>query len=392
MPAKAAFVWRDDLTSYRLSDTHPLNPIRLEATLDLLQTTGVLRADDVVSCEPASEATIGRVHDEEYIRMVKYLGRKDPEQLSLSDKLLAATYGFGTGDNPVFRAMHDASALVTGASVQAARLVMSGRARRACNIAGGLHHAFRARAAGFCVYNDAAVAIAHIRAHDDARVAYIDIDAHHGDGVQEIFYDDADVLTVSIHESGHHLFPGTGHITEQGHGAAQGTAVNIPLAPETGDASWIDCFETIVPAVLRKFKPDVLVTQHGCDAHHWDPLTHLAASTRALERAAVVLRDLADELCAGRWVALGGGGYDLFRSVPRVWTALWAVLAERDLPDEVPPAWLRRWRAAAAARGTDLPLLMRDEADAFADAPVRAEAAERNRVLLHQLLDRLAIG
>lgn len=381
---KAAFVWREDLTSYKLSETHPLNPIRLVATRELLRETGLLRDADIVPCEPASIDTLMLVHDPAYIDTVRRLSDAS-RPLSGADRLKAATYGFGTADNPIFSGMHDASALVVGATVKAANVVMHGRIRRALNMSGGLHHAFRDRAAGFCVYNDAAVAIAYIRRYFGARVAYIDIDAHHGDGVQAVFYDDANVLTVSIHESGHHLFPGTGHVHERGTGDGAGTAVNIPLAPGTGDASWIECFESIVPRVLREFRPDVLVTQHGCDAHKLDPLTHLAVSTRALEMAAVRLRQLSDELCEGRWIATGGGGYELFRVVPRAWTLLWAAMSERPVPEQMPDNWRERWLGHAPELKS-----MRDDPAQFHDDEEQQAAAAQNRVWLKQLLELLA--
>lgn len=378
---QAAFVWRDDLTAYKLSEAHPLNPIRLEATMDLLRTTGLLQPEDMVDCEPASVDTIALVHQRRYIDVVGKLSEA-PNTLTNEDQLHAATYGFGTADNPIFAGMQEASSRVVGATVKAAALVMDGTYRRAFNMSGGLHHAFHERAAGFCVYNDPAVAIAYIRHKYGGRVAYIDIDAHHGDGVQTIFYDDPDVLTVSIHESGHHLFPGTGHVHERGRGPGHGASVNIPLAPGTGDASWLECFETIVPRVLRTFRPDVLLTQHGCDSHKLDPLTHLAVSTRALETAAARLRELADELCDGRWVATGGGGYELFRVVPRAWTMLWALMAERPVPDELPQDWRERWLAHASG----LPKTMRDKPGDFTDGPPEQRAAAaRNRVWLQQL-------
>lgn len=393
----AAFVWRDDLTTYKLSTTHPLNPIRLEATLDLLKMTGALRSDDVVTCEPASDDTIALVHSRDYIDAVATLSESPSEALTGEQQLHGATYGFGSADNPIFKGMHAASSLVCGASVRAAELVMSGEAKRAFNVAGGLHHALKDRAAGFCIYNDPAVAIGHLRQKYDARVAYIDIDAHHGDGVQWLFYDDPNVLTVSIHESGHFLFPGTGHVNERGEGPAAGTSVNIPLAPETNTASWLASFEAVVPAVLRRFKPDVIITQHGCDAHTWDPLTHLAVTTTALEQAAMSIRNLADELCEGRWIATGGGGYALFAVVPRAWTLLWNVMAERDVPGEVPEQWLNHWEPHAALAGVGrirsdadvkkglLPRTMRDDDDDFPTGAAGQEATASNERMLSQL-------
>lgn len=378
---KAAFVWRDDLTTYRLSDSHPLNPIRLEATMDLLRTTELLQPEDVVGCEPASEDDVALVHDRDYVDAVARLS-KAPLHLSGAERLEGATYGFGSGDNPIFPDMHDASRLVAGATMKAAELVMTGQARRAFNMAGGLHHALKDRAAGFCVYNDPAVAIAYVRKQFDARVAYVDIDAHHGDGVQWLFYEDPNVLTVSIHESGRYLFPGTGHVEERGRGAGEGASVNIPLAPHTDTASWLEAFETVVPDVLRRFRPDVIISQHGCDAHVWDPLTHLAVTTGGLEQAAVVLRDVAEEVCAGRWVATGGGGYALFNVVPRAWTLLWGVLAERDVPDDVPVQWIQRWQDVSEK---GLPRTFRDNPSDFPGGPRQADAARDNEFTLQQL-------
>lgn len=383
----AAFVWRDDLTSYRLSPTHPLNPIRLEATMDLLRMTDALRPKDIVSCDPSPAADIALVHDRDYVDAVIRLSKSDPAQLSGAERLDGATYGFGSGDNPLFHGMHDASALVSGASVAAAKLVMEGRAGRAFNVAGGLHHALKDRAAGFCVYNDPAVAIAYMRKKYDARVAYVDIDAHHGDGVQWLFYEDPNVLTISIHESGRYLFPGTGHVEERGRGAGEGLSLNIPLAPHTDTDSWLQMFTAVVPDALKQFRPDVIISQHGCDAHVWDPLTHLAVTTDALEQAAIVLRDTAETVCDGRWVVTGGGGYALFRVVPRAWTLLWGVVAERDLPEDVPEQWLTRWEEKGEA---ELPRTLRDDPAQFPSGPQQRDAALDNEITLTQLQSLLS--
>lgn len=385
---EAAFVWRDDLISYRLSATHPLNPIRLEATMDLLRTTGALRPEDIVPSEAATVDDIALVHDRDYIDAVARLSEGDPSRLSGAEQLDGATYGFGSGDNPIFQHMDAASRLVAGATLRAADLVMSGRVKRAFNPAGGLHHALKDRAAGFCIYNDPAVAIAYMRKRYGARVAYIDIDAHHGDGVQWLFYEDPDVLTVSIHESGRYLFPGTGHVEERGRGAGEGASVNIPLAPHTDDDSWLHAFSTVVPDALRAFQPDVIISQHGCDAHVWDPLSHLAATTTALEEAAIIIRDAAEELCDGRWVATGGGGYALFAVVPRAWTLLWGVMADRELPEYVPPAWNGRWQERHHAGRTGeipLPRTLRDRSSDFPSGPKQTSAARDNAFTLSQL-------
>jgi acetoin utilization protein AcuC len=256
-------------------------------------------------------------------------------------------FGFGPGDNPIFPDMHEASARVAGASLVAAEAVMTGRAEHAFNPAGGLHHAMPAKASGFCVYDDPAIAIAWMLRSGAERIAYVDVDVHHGDGPQAIFYDDPRVLTVSIHQSGATLFPGTGFVDELGDGDARGSAVNIPLPPFTGVGQWLSAFGDVVPPLVEAWRPDVLVTQLGCDTHRTDPLANLALSTEAYRGAGKILHDLAHRAAGGRWLATGGGGYQWATVVPRAWTIYFAEMAGVDVPDELPPAWIERAREAA---------------------------------------------
>jgi acetoin utilization protein AcuC len=294
----------------------------------------VLDAPSITIAPPraADDDTLELVHDTDYIGAVKaasadLLGR------------LVVRYGLGTGDNPVFERMHESSALVTGASVQAAQAVWSGTPPHAVNIAGGLHHAMPGRASGFCVYDDPAVAIAWLLAHGAQRVAYVDLDVHHGDGVQAAFYRDPRVLTVSVHESGRTLFPGTGFADETGEGDGIGTSVNVALPYGTDDAGWLRAVGAVVPDVLRAFRPEIIVTQHGCDTHALDPLAHLECSVDAQAVAWRWLHALAHELCGGRWVALGGGGYDWARVVPRAWTHLLATVSGAAVTGATPADW-----------------------------------------------------
>lgn len=386
MGGRVAFLWHDELVTYRFSDQHPLNPLRLEATLDLLRTTGLLGQEDIVPFAPATTDEVALVHDRRYIDAVRRFSNCG--SLSAAQRQEALSFGLGTADNPIFPGMHDAAALVAGGALQAAELVLSGAVNHAVHLGGGLHHALADRAAGFCIYNDPAIAIAYMR-RTGARVAYVDIDAHHGDGVQWLFYEDPDVLTISIHESGYHLFPGTGHEHERGQGPGWGASINIPLAPGTGDESWLRCFEAIVPAALRAFRPDVLVSQHGCDAHRWDPLTHLCVSLRSLNRAAAILHRLAHELCSGRWIVLGGGGYDLLRVVPRAWTALWAEVAGRPFPQVLPEAWLERWGKRSSRA---LPVTLDDDSAAFPAGPEQLAAARANEAQLERLRRSLSLA
>src|SRR5262245_55582900 len=237
--------------------------------------------------------------------------------------------------------MHEASALVAGATLQAARAVWSGESRRAVNIAGGLHHAMPDRASGFCVYNDPAIGIAYLLDQGARRVAYVDIDVHHGDGVQAVFWDDPRVLTVSLHETPLALFPGTGFPQETGGATAEGSAVNVALPPGTDDSGWLRAFHAVVPSVVRAFGPEVLVTQCGADTHRIDPLADLRLSVDGQRASYLALRDLAEELCAGRWIATGGGGYALVEAVPRAWTHLFAIATGEPLPPETetPQSW-----------------------------------------------------
>ncbi|HZZ50704.1 MAG TPA: acetoin utilization protein AcuC, partial [Pseudonocardia sp.] len=251
-------------------------------------------------------------------------------------------HGLGTPDNPIFTGMHEASALVCGGSLLAARQIAEGRCDRAVNIAGGLHHAMAEAASGFCVYNDCAVAISWLLDHGFDRIAYVDVDVHHGDGVQAAFLTDPRVLTISVHQHPRTLWPGTGWPSEYGSGEAAGTAVNLALPPGTRDGSWLRAFRAVVPSLLAAFEPQVLVTQCGVDTHHEDPLADLSLTVdghRAIYRE---LRDLAEATAGGKWLALGGGGYGLFRVVPRSWTHLLATVLDRDVdPDRsIPADWI----------------------------------------------------
>jgi acetoin utilization protein AcuC len=335
--AAVGFYYGEDLLRYRFHPSHPLNPLRLALTVSLTEACGLLDAAAVRPPRRASREELLTVHRAEYVDAVATLSRTGGAALG---------YGLGTGDNPVFPGMHDAAALIAGTSLQAAEDILAGAVLHAVHWAGGLHHAMPARASGFCVYNDAALAVARFR-RAGLRVAYVDLDAHHGDGVEAVFREDPGVLTVSIHESGRYLFPGTGFPHQRGAGAGHGYAVNIPLEPGTDDDSWWACFREAVPRLLRAYRPDVLVSQHGCDAHWLDPLTHLCLTSVPMVEAARVLRQLAAELCGGRWLLLGGGGYDIWRVVPAVWTQAWAVAADREVPEAVPERWRARWQPQA---------------------------------------------
>lgn len=344
---------------YDLGPRHPLRPERFRLTMDLIEAFGIIDGSGVVKVEArdASDEEISLVHHPEYVRAVKDAGRgkRGPWW----------EFGLGPGDNPIFPNMHEAAGRVAGASLIAAEAIFCGEADHVFNPAGGLHHALARQASGFCVYDDPAIAIAWLLGRGVEKVAYLDVDAHHGDGPQAIFYDDPRVLTISLHQDGRTIFPGTGFIDELGGEGARGTSVNIPLPPFTSDDQWLKAFEQTVPELLEGFRPEVLVTQLGCDTHHTDPLTNLGLTTGAFVRTAKLLHELAHRTAAGKWLATGGGGYQWASVVPRAWTIYFAEMAGFDLPDAVPQEW---WEQATAISGHEIPKTLSEPASE--DSPV----------------------
>src|SRR5271166_1175708 len=329
--------WGGRLAGYDFGAGHPMAPARVELTIELARAFGLF-AQAGVSVEspvPATDAELELVHDPRYIAGVRLAGRPEPDPSVLD-------FGLGTEDDPVFPGMHDASALVAGATLTAARAVWGGAAQHGASIAGGLHHAMRGSASGFCVYNDPAIAISWLLLAGAERVAYVDVDVHHADGVQAAFYHDPRVLTISLHEHpATALFPGTGLPSETGGPGAEGSAVNVALPAGTGDAGWLRAFHAIVPPLLRVFRPQILVSQHGCDTHWLDPLAGLRLSIDAQRVAHAAIHQLAHEVAGGRWLLTGGGGYELLEVVPRTWAHLLAEAAgcPIDPRARIPASW-----------------------------------------------------
>lgn len=324
----AAVIWSEDYLTYRWAHTHPMNPVRLALTMTLAQSLGVL--DDIETAPPLDidDDALTVIHSQDYVDAVRAVGSG---MASLSGPLLERLFGLGDSDNPVFDGMHEAARLLVGGTLAAAQAIGSGAVRRAVNIGGGMHHAMRSRAAGFCIYNDCAVAIDWLLHNGFDRVAYIDIDAHHGDGVQVAFAHDPRVLTVSLHQHPATLWPGTGWPTEVGEGDGAGSAVNIALMPETTDRLWLRSFHAVVPSLIAEFRPQVLISQCGADSHLADPLTDLALTVEGQRAAMIAMRDLAERYCEGRWLAVGGGGYGVVNVVPRSWSHLLGVVLDRDV-------------------------------------------------------------
>jgi acetoin utilization protein AcuC len=339
MAERTGLVVAPEAGMYDHGPQHPLRPDRVLLTWDLISATGLdaLPTVEVLAAEPASRTDLERVHSPPFIDATERAGHGEDGDWS--------RFGYGPGDNPIFANMHEAGAIVAGASIAAAKAVWRAHVAHAFNAAGGLHHAMPARASGFCVYDDPAVAIAWLLHQGAQRVAYVDVDVHHGDGVQAIFWNEPRVLTVSMHEYEPYLFfPGTGGLDERGGPDAPGSAINVPLPAGTGDDAWLEALETIVPRAVADFAPDVLVTQLGCDTHATDPLAQLRLTTRSYREAARILHRVAHDAAYGRWVATGGGGYQWARVVPRGWTLYFAEMANAadELADVLPPEWVER--------------------------------------------------
>ncbi|WP_068427750.1 acetoin utilization protein AcuC [Piscicoccus intestinalis] len=336
MATQAHVIWDDGFTGYNFGLGHPMSPVRLDLTARLCREFGLFEGSDVQvdAPEAATDEVLARIHDEAYIAAVR--------KASLDPSAPLEQFGLGTEDDPAFVGMHEISARIAEGSRLVAESVWTGSAQHGVNFTGGLHHAMPDRASGFCIYNDAALAIDWLLDNGAKRVVYVDVDAHHGDGVEKMFWNDPRVLTISVHETGAVLFPGTGFPRDLGGPDAEGYAVNLPLPPGVGDGAWLRAFDAVVPALVRSFEPDIMVTQHGADSHFTDPLAHLSISVDAQVIVAQTLHDLSHELCGGRWVALGGGGYEVVGVVPRSWTHLVAIAAHRDISveTEVPQRWL----------------------------------------------------
>ena len=352
MSRSLGVAWDERLVGYDFGPGHPLAPIRVALTIALAQSFGVLGRPEVevLDVEPATDAELTLVHTAAYLDAVRRAGATmtpDP------------AHGLGTMDDPLFAGMHEATSLVAGATLAAVQSVHEGRHDHAVNVAGGLHHAMASAASGFCIYNDPAIAIAWLLEQGVERIAYVDIDVHHGDGVQAAFWDDPRVLTISQHESGRTLFPGTGFAHEIGGSGAEGFAVNVALPAGTGDDGWLRALHAVAFPLVRRFAPRFLVTQHGCDSHALDPLANLLVSVDGQRRAHAALHALAHEACDGRWLATGGGGYELVRVVPRTWTHLLAEAAGHPIDPETETP--QDWRDLVLARtGVHAPLRMTD--------------------------------
>ena len=363
MARKTAFIYSDSLSKHTLSETHPMKPVRLRYTHELLQAYGAFDAPNVSLVGPRAAANDELLwyHSPEYIEAVRQLNDGD----SSVDQM---RFNFGPGDNPAYQGIYDASALSTGATLTAVELLLSDEVDAAFSISGGLHHAMPSYAYGFCVFNDPVIGIKRLLAQG-MKVAYVDIDCHHGDGVQHAFYDTDGVMTISLHESGAFLFPGTGHTQEIGAGRGRGYSVNVPLYPYTTDEVYLWAVREVALPLLQRFRPDVLVTQLGIDSHFRDPIAHLALSVQG---HAAVVEELGS-LGVGKWLALGGGGYDL-QAVARAWVLDFAVMSEQRLSANIPQVYSEKYGVSSLRDVDDIPV----HTDMIRDARTFAEASAQS--------------
>lgn len=378
MTDRCSFIYSEELLNYKFSSHHPFNQFRLKLTVDLLRKMNALRDDQIVLPRRAMDEELYLIHDPNYIDAVRKAG------MGKLPKEAAENYGLGTEDTPIFPNMHEASSLLVGGTLTAVDQVMTGQALHALHLGGGLHHGFRGKASGFCVYNDSSVAIKYLQKKYHARVLYVDTDAHHGDGVQWSFYDDPNVCTLSIHETGRYLFPGTGNVTEKGQGKGYGFSFNIPVDAFTEDESWLFAYRQAFREVAAFFKPDVILTQNGADAHYFDPLTHLSATMKIYREIPKLAHEMAHQYCGGKWIAVGGGGYDIWRVVPRAWSFIWMEMTENlNCSGNLPKEWVELWQKDAPVM---LPAEWDDPDDLYPPIPRKAEITEKNERTLEKAL------
>lgn len=375
---KPLYVYSDELLKYRFSDTHPFNQMRLKMTTDLLKAAGFLKDSDIVGPRVATEDEIKLVHTEDYVEAVKRAGH-----FELTDEELI-NFGLNTEDTPQFENMHEKCSMLVGATLRAVDLIMNGRAKKVTSLAGGLHHGFSGKASGFCIYNDAAIACEYLRQNFNQRVLYIDTDAHHGDGVQFIFYDNKDIMTYSIHETGRYLFPGTGHVTERGVDNGFGFSVNLPVDAFTEDNSYLEVFKESLERTAEIFQPDIIVSVNGVDAHYRDPMTHLSLTSKSYEEIPRFVNYIADKYAHGKWLALGGGGYNIWQVVPRAWAQVWLAMNDKEAPTgPLPQAFLEEYKPLSKL---EFPESWQDDLDDYMDIPRRSEITEKNQLVLDRIM------
>ena len=369
-------IYSPEYQKYDLGSGHPFDPIRTEMVLDFLNITECLKTP--LKPEPVTPEYLSSVHDESYIRVV--------EAISCGENLKnIEDYGLGTLDNPVINGMAEGARAQIGGTVLGARLLIENKCNKVLQFGGGFHHAHRSLAAGFCIYNDLALAIKEMT-RNNLHVVYLDLDVHHGDGVQEIFYSDENVMTISIHESGEYLFPGTGWIHELGNGIGRALKLNVPLEPFTEGESYLEIINNIVEPALKWFKPDMLVVQAGADAHFSDPLADLMLTTQDFEKIYRRVLELINQYSNGKVLFTLGGGYSK-TATPRIWILLYLVLFGMTIPERLPDEWRLKWQKKI---NKELPAFLYDPVPAYDQIPRKPKIVKHNHELIQRLMDAVS--
>lgn len=383
MKKDAYLIYSEDYHSYQFNENHPFNPIRSQLVYELLKDSQLLKDTDVLFPRIATDEELLLFHDSHYIEQVK-----KASQETITEQI-AKQFGLGTEDTPIFKNMHEASSLIVGGTLTAVDAVLEGKANHAFNLGGGLHHGFKRKASGFCVYNDCAIAIKYIQKKYGLKVLYVDTDAHHGDGVQWAFYDDPTVCTLSIHETGRYLFPGTGGVNERGQGKGFGFSFNVPIDAFTEDDSFLVNYKKALSEIAEYFKPDIIFTQNGSDSHCFDPLTHLCTTMKTFQEIPKIAHEISHKYCEGRWIAVAGGGYDYWRVVPRAWANVWLSMTNQQPSSErIPDTWLEKWQKVSNLK---LPKTWTDDPSIVKTIPRKKEIEEYNSQILNRALDPLYI-
>jgi acetoin utilization protein AcuC len=320
--ARNVLIYSYQLANAEYTPSHPFKPIRAKIFLELLHRYYHLHdgSSEIVSPEPLPEELLCLFHDRRYIELLKSAndGHFDHEMLAA---------GLGTDENPVFKGMFNLALDIAGGTWKGASLLLEDRARCVFNPVSGLHHAGKGHAAGFCYVNDIAIAICGLL-EKGQRIAYIDVDVHHGDGVQDAFYESDQVLTISLHESGETLFPGTGFETEIGTGTGKGFNINVPFRAGTDDEIYLATFDAIVPPLVRSFRPDMILAQVGGDTHRDDRFAHLNLTSNGYKEVVGKINDLSPKI-----LAMGGGGYNVYKTAG-LWALAWSALVGAEPQDK----------------------------------------------------------
>ncbi|KRG10440.1 acetoin utilization protein AcuC [Staphylococcus sp. NAM3COL9] len=378
MQQSTGFVYSNEILQYRFSNSHPFNQMRLKLTTELLTDLGYLKSHHIIKPRIANDSELSLIHSHDYIQAIR---RASHGILSNNE---AKKYGLDGDDTLQFRMMHKHSARIVGGALNLADHIMDGTVTNGCHLGGGLHHSLPGRANGFCIYNDVAVTIAYLIQKYNQRVLCIDTDAHHGDGTQWSFYTNDQALIYSIHETGKFLFPGSGRYTERGSEQGFGYTVNIPLEPYTEDDSFLETFKETIEPIVESFKPDIIVSVHGVDIHYLDPLTHLNCTLESLYQIPYIIKDLADRYTNSKVLMFGGGGYNIWKVVPRAWSHVFlALIGEKPQTGRLPNKWLTKWQHYAPC---ELPQTWIDEKTDYQIIPRQKEITETNSKYAKQVL------